>query len=186
MVYIVPTPIGQRVIRTGNNVPDPDPLEDPGDLARLPQEILDEIRYSDIMDDGVFEYRDVTIPKRALKYLPSVPMTADVIHIVPIGRKLTEREWRSLGINMSDGWQNYMVHNPQRSVLLFRRPHRKVIDGVPQPFSEEQKETIRARLRDEEEVEAKRRPFKEVAERKPEVHYTYPPEVIPSPFQLNL
>lgn len=35
---------------------------------------------------------------------------------------LTEREWRSVGVQQSLGWQHYMQHKPEPHVLLFRRP----------------------------------------------------------------
>ncbi|VDK26147.1 unnamed protein product [Anisakis simplex] len=34
---------------------------------------------------------------------------------------MTESEWRSLGIQQSPGWVHYMIHGPERHVLLFRR-----------------------------------------------------------------
>ncbi|CAD6191207.1 unnamed protein product [Caenorhabditis auriculariae] len=37
-------------------------------------------------------------------------------------RLMSESEWRSLGIQQSAGWIHYMIHSPERHVLLFRRP----------------------------------------------------------------
>lgn len=34
---------------------------------------------------------------------------------------MTESEWISLGIKQSSGWVHYMIHDPERHVLLFRR-----------------------------------------------------------------
>lgn len=35
---------------------------------------------------------------------------------------LTETEWRKLGVQQSQGWEHYAVHNPEPHILLFRRP----------------------------------------------------------------
>ncbi|KAL0073604.1 regulatory subunit of cyclin-dependent kinase [Phycomyces blakesleeanus] len=40
---------------------------------------------------------------------------------IPHSDLLTEREWRSLGIRQSRGWEHYMVHAPEPHILLFRR-----------------------------------------------------------------
>uniref|UniRef100_A0A7S2QAI6 Cyclin-dependent kinases regulatory subunit n=1 Tax=Zooxanthella nutricula TaxID=1333877 RepID=A0A7S2QAI6_9DINO len=68
----------------------------------------EETDYSDKYCDEVFEYRRVTVP---------VPM----VRIFPLGRCMTEEEWRSFGITMSRGWEHYDNHLPERHVLLFRR-----------------------------------------------------------------
>lgn len=34
---------------------------------------------------------------------------------------MSEQEWRALGVKQSHGWVHYMIHEPERHVLLFRR-----------------------------------------------------------------
>ncbi|KAJ2475028.1 hypothetical protein EV174_005425 [Coemansia sp. RSA 2320] len=58
----------------------------------------DDIYYSERYSDDEFEYRHVSIPEGLRKYLPN-----------PL-RLMTEIEWRSLGVQQSQGWENYMVH----------------------------------------------------------------------------
>ncbi|CAD5209521.1 unnamed protein product [Bursaphelenchus xylophilus] len=65
--------------------------------------------YSDKYEDEEFEYRHVHVPK-------------EVVRLVPKNRLLSESEWRSLGIQQSPGWIHYMIHSPERHILLFRRP----------------------------------------------------------------
>ena len=68
-----------------------------------------QIDYSDKYYDATYEYRHVTLPKELSKQIPA-------------GRLLSEREWRSLGIQMSLGWEHYATHKPEPNILLFRRP----------------------------------------------------------------
>ena len=35
---------------------------------------------------------------------------------------MSEAEWRGLGVQQSQGWVHYLVHEPEPHVLLFRRP----------------------------------------------------------------
>ncbi|CAL2041683.1 unnamed protein product [Caenorhabditis brenneri] len=51
-----------------------------------------------------------------------VQVTTDVAKLIPKHRLLSETEWRSFGIQQSPGWIHYMIHGPERHVLLFRRP----------------------------------------------------------------
>ncbi|KAE9554095.1 hypothetical protein FO519_002684 [Halicephalobus sp. NKZ332] len=69
----------------------------------------DEFYYSDKYEDDTYEYRHVHIPK-------------DIAKNVPKNRLMSETEWRNLGIQQSVGWQHYMIHGPERHILLFRRP----------------------------------------------------------------
>uniref|UniRef100_A0A2K5RN77 Cyclin-dependent kinases regulatory subunit n=1 Tax=Cebus imitator TaxID=2715852 RepID=A0A2K5RN77_CEBIM len=57
-----------------------------------------QIYYSDKYDDEEFEYR---VPKTHL---------------------MSESEWRNLGVQQSQGWVHYMIHEPEPHILLFRRP----------------------------------------------------------------
>ena len=47
----------------------------------------------------VFRYRHVMLPK-------------DIAKLVPKNRLMTEMEWRSIGIQQSQGWVHYMFHGP--------------------------------------------------------------------------
>ena len=67
-----------------------------------------EIEYSEKYQDDEFEYRHVMLPKEIFKSIPR-------------GRLLSEREWRSIGVQQSRGWQHYEVHKPEPFILLFRR-----------------------------------------------------------------
>uniref|UniRef100_A0A1I8FG21 Cyclin-dependent kinases regulatory subunit n=1 Tax=Macrostomum lignano TaxID=282301 RepID=A0A1I8FG21_9PLAT len=60
-------------------------------------------------DDVVYEYRHCHLPKELLVYVPK-------------NRVMTEDEWRGIGIQQSEGWVNYMVHQPEPHIILFRRP----------------------------------------------------------------
>ncbi|CAI5445128.1 unnamed protein product [Caenorhabditis angaria] len=68
---------------------------------------MDDIYYSDKYNDDTFEYRHVILPKSIAKSLP--------------GRLLSEAEWRRIGVQQSLGWQHYLIHNPEKHILLFRR-----------------------------------------------------------------
>lgn len=65
--------------------------------------------YSNKYEDDEFEYRHVHVTK-------------DIAKLIPKNRLMSETEWRSLGIQQSPGWMHYMIHGPERHVLLFRRP----------------------------------------------------------------
>jgi len=64
--------------------------------------------YSDKYTDDKFEYRHVHIPREWVKAMPK-------------DRTMTEQEWRELGVQQSQGWVHYMIHEPEPHVLLFRR-----------------------------------------------------------------
>ncbi|CAJ0579900.1 unnamed protein product, partial [Mesorhabditis spiculigera] len=64
--------------------------------------------YSPKYEDDEYEYRHVHVTKEVAKQVPK-------------NRLLSETEWRSLGIQQSPGWEHYMIHGPERHVLLFRR-----------------------------------------------------------------
>ena len=71
----------------------------------------DEIQYSEryMDDENKYEYRHIVLPKSKSKSLPCPP------------RLLTEKEWRSLGVKQSLGWEHYSIFPPEPHVLLFRR-----------------------------------------------------------------
>ncbi|XP_062596886.1 cyclin-dependent kinases regulatory subunit 1-like isoform X2 [Saccostrea cucullata] len=66
------------------------------------------IYYSDKYTDEQYEYRHVMLPKEIAKLVPN--------------KLMTETEWRSLGVQQSQGWIHYMKHEPEPHILLFRRP----------------------------------------------------------------
>uniref|UniRef100_A0A8C1H1U0 Cyclin-dependent kinases regulatory subunit n=3 Tax=Cyprininae TaxID=2743694 RepID=A0A8C1H1U0_CYPCA len=68
-----------------------------------------QIYYSDKYDDDKFEYRHVMLPK-------------DIAKKVPKTHLMSETEWRNLGVQQSQGWVHYMIHQPEPHILLFRRP----------------------------------------------------------------
>lgn len=66
------------------------------------------IRYGDKFTDDTYEYRNVILPPEITRKVP---------------RKLmTEIEWRALGVQQSRGWEHYAIHQPEKNVLLFRKP----------------------------------------------------------------
>ncbi|CAD6195208.1 unnamed protein product [Caenorhabditis auriculariae] len=68
-----------------------------------------EIYYSPRYQDDEYEYRHVILPRSMSSRVPSA-------------RLMSEVEWRRIGVQQSVGWVHYMIHDPERHVLLFRRP----------------------------------------------------------------
>ncbi|XP_069982617.1 cyclin-dependent kinases regulatory subunit 1 [Penaeus vannamei] len=81
------------------------------------------IYYSDKYYDEKFEYRHVMLPK-------------DLSKLVPKTHLMSESEWRSLGVQQSQGWVHYMIHEPEPHILLFRRP----ITTPPPKMDEDEEE----------------------------------------------
>merc|ERR1719503_349900 len=79
-------------------------MPDPATVATWKEET----DYSEKYCDDVYEYRRVTVPRAMLQ-------------VLPVGRCMTENEWRANGITMSRGWEHYDHHSPEANVLLFRR-----------------------------------------------------------------
>ena len=46
----------------------------------------------------------------------------EMVKKVPKGKLMSEQEWRTLGVQQSQGWIHYMIHGPEPHILLFRRP----------------------------------------------------------------
>ncbi|XP_078486204.1 cyclin-dependent kinases regulatory subunit-like [Ciona intestinalis] len=67
-----------------------------------------DIYYSDKYFDERYEYRHVMLPRELSK-------------LVPKSHLMSEAEWRSLGVQQSQGWIHYMKHEPEPHILLFRR-----------------------------------------------------------------
>ncbi|VDN42330.1 unnamed protein product [Gongylonema pulchrum] len=55
-------------------------------------------------------------------YFRHVHVPKEMLRLIPKDRLMSEKEWRNLGIQQSAGWVHYMIHSPERHVLLFRRP----------------------------------------------------------------
>ncbi|KAG7269173.1 hypothetical protein CRUP_005729 [Coryphaenoides rupestris] len=58
-----------------------------------------QIYYSDRYNDEKYEYRHVMLPK-------------DIAKRVPKTHLMSETEWRNLGVQQSQGWVHYMIHQP--------------------------------------------------------------------------
>uniref|UniRef100_A0AC34RAB1 Cyclin-dependent kinases regulatory subunit n=1 Tax=Panagrolaimus sp. JU765 TaxID=591449 RepID=A0AC34RAB1_9BILA len=70
-----------------------------------------EFFYSEVYSDDKYDYRHVIPPTRYREKLP-------------VGRLLSEDEWREIGIRMSIGWEHYMIHSPEKFIFCFRRPRK--------------------------------------------------------------
>ncbi|XP_011502360.1 PREDICTED: cyclin-dependent kinases regulatory subunit [Ceratosolen solmsi marchali] len=57
------------------------------------------IYYSDKYYDDAYEYRHVVLPKELEKLVPKTHL-------------MSEREWRAIGVQQSEGWIHYMTHQP--------------------------------------------------------------------------
>jgi len=68
-----------------------------------------DIYYSNKYNDALYEYRHVVLPKEIAKTAPKHKL-------------MSETEWRNLGVQQSQGWVHYMMHEPEPHILLFRRP----------------------------------------------------------------
>ncbi|OWK05279.1 hypothetical protein Celaphus_00001946 [Cervus elaphus hippelaphus] len=71
-----------------------------------------QIYYSDKYDDEEFEYRHVMLPK-------------DIAKLVPKTHLMSESEWRNLGVQQSQGWVHYMIHEPGSFLREKPRPPAK-------------------------------------------------------------
>jgi len=84
-------------------IPGTEPISLPSDAA-----YGDQICYSDILSDDLFDYRTVELPIALAQLIPR--------------RNFSESEWRSIGVCMSAGWENYDRRPCELHVLWFRRP----------------------------------------------------------------
>ena len=87
-----------------------------------------EIIYSDKYTDDTHEYRHVILPSVRPEKCPKICKTnltcgimQDMRKKVPTSRLMTETEWRKLGVQQSPGWVQYMIHDPEPHILLFKR-----------------------------------------------------------------
>lgn len=67
-----------------------------------------QIFYSEPYESEDYIHRHVFLPKSLLKKIPK-------------GRLLKEEEWRGLGIEQSEGWEHFMIYEPEPHILLFRK-----------------------------------------------------------------
>uniref|UniRef100_A0A3B4FLI6 Cyclin-dependent kinases regulatory subunit n=1 Tax=Pundamilia nyererei TaxID=303518 RepID=A0A3B4FLI6_9CICH len=58
-----------------------------------------QIYYSNRYNDDHYEYRHVVLPREMTKYIPKSHL-------------MSEDEWRQLGVQQSQGWIHYMIHEP--------------------------------------------------------------------------
>uniref|UniRef100_A0AC11AQF1 Uncharacterized protein n=1 Tax=Ovis aries TaxID=9940 RepID=A0AC11AQF1_SHEEP len=56
------------------------------------------------------------------RILEHVMLPKDIAKLVPKTHLMSESEWRNLGVQQSQGWVHYMIHEPEPHILLFRRP----------------------------------------------------------------
>jgi cyclin-dependent kinase regulatory subunit CKS1 len=68
----------------------------------------EDMLYSEKYTDEKFEYRHVIMQKEDGGK-------------VPRNHRMTETEWRNLGVRQSPGWENYLFHDPEPHILCFRR-----------------------------------------------------------------
>lgn len=89
-----------------------------------------QIYYSDKYDDDKYEYRSVRLPFWSGRipschvsaawslYSPSlvtnrhVMLPKEIAKRVPKTHLMSETEWRNLGVQQSQGWVHYMIHQP--------------------------------------------------------------------------
>ncbi|KAK3831531.1 MAG: hypothetical protein J3R72DRAFT_245097 [Linnemannia gamsii] len=84
--------------------------------------LIEHIDYGQVYEDDTYEYRNVTLPKVLLRFLPREYMVHPNDKNSYLLRLLKESEWRHLGLRMSQFWVHYLCHAPEPHVLLFRRP----------------------------------------------------------------
>lgn len=77
-------------------------------MPRFPSDIT----YSPKYCDENYEYRNVSLPEV-------------LYNRIGHHRLLSENEWRSLGIEGSDGWVHYMTYRPEPHIIMLRKPKRK-------------------------------------------------------------
>ncbi|KAI8592723.1 Skp1-Skp2-Cks1 in complex with A P27 peptide, partial [Geranomyces variabilis] len=70
------------------------------------QDICYSARYDD--DGNLFTFRQVVLPKA-------------IAQLIPAGHLMSEKEWRTLGVQQSAGWEHFMTHAPEPHILHFRR-----------------------------------------------------------------
>ncbi|KAF9974759.1 hypothetical protein BGZ73_001785 [Actinomortierella ambigua] len=82
------------------------------------RKLVQQIEYGSYYEDDLYQYRHVILPKALMARVDRCFFDAEQPHLL---RLLEEQEWRKLGLSMSYGWENYMRHEPEPHVMLFRR-----------------------------------------------------------------
>uniref|UniRef100_A0A3P8V883 Cyclin-dependent kinases regulatory subunit n=1 Tax=Cynoglossus semilaevis TaxID=244447 RepID=A0A3P8V883_CYNSE len=60
--------------------------------------------------------------RKLCQLIRHVMLPKDIAKRVPKTHLMSETEWRNLGVQQSQGWVHYMIHQPEPHILLFRRP----------------------------------------------------------------
>lgn len=58
-----------------------------------------------------------------LLYCRHVILPKDIAKLVPSTHLMAESEWRGIGVQQSQGWQHYMMHNPgsvYRYIIIYQ------------------------------------------------------------------
>lgn len=79
------------------------------------------VRYSERYADDKFEYRHVIITSDVLQLCKNLGYPE---------KFLTEEQLKGMGIQQSRGWIHYAYHNPERNILLFKRPLQAVVPNT--------------------------------------------------------
>jgi hypothetical protein len=64
---------------------------------------------------------NLSVERVLTRYDRHVILLPQYAKFIPKDRLMSEREWRSLGVAQSAGWEHYALHKPEPHILLFRR-----------------------------------------------------------------
>jgi cyclin-dependent kinase regulatory subunit CKS1 len=78
------------------------------EMERKIRNLHAEFSYSKPYEDDLYRYRHVIVPRPLVPFLPDYLMT--------------EQQCIQFSIQQSPGWVHYMMHRPEKYVLLFRKP----------------------------------------------------------------
>ncbi|CAO3578773.1 unnamed protein product [Absidia cylindrospora] len=122
----------QKVQKTGQ-VSNPEVKAVRERLKRDVSAYREDIVSSGIYADDNYQYRHIILPKEIAAYLPH---PKDKV-------LLKEHEYRRLGIDITSGWEHYMIYQPEPHILLLRRTHevaKKVKKERDEHIAKKQKE----------------------------------------------
>ena len=71
---------------------------------------LDNIEQSNKYYDDYYEYKHLILPEAIYKKLGKER------------KLLTKDDWEKLGIELTNGWEHYLIYENEPHILLFRRP----------------------------------------------------------------
>ena len=109
-------------------LPQDNPLELEDDATLEISRAQEAIIYSDIWEDMIdFESEGLSVKMIVQFRLVELPFS--ICKLVPL-RNFTEREWRSLGVVMRPGWENFGRRSGEYNILMFRR----FPDSIPREF----------------------------------------------------